>query len=181
MRVTVFGSARVLPGSMEYEEAFQLGRRLAAAGHVVVSGGYGGVMEAVSRGAHEQGGSVVGITVAPWRERLSANIYVGEERSAATLFQRIEMLVESDALMTLAGGAGTLAEMATAWNLRQMNLMAQKPVILVGPTWRVLVREFQSHLIIDENDLRLLTIVDTIDEAVAALGKDPNEPAEWFG
>src|SRR5947209_938402 len=66
MRVTVFGSARVNEESQEYKDARRLGALLAGRGDVIVSGGYGGVMEAVSRGAREVGGQVVGVTVAPW-------------------------------------------------------------------------------------------------------------------
>lgn len=140
MRITVFGSARICENTPDYGEARRLGRLLAERGDVVVSGGYGGVMEAVSRGAHEAGGLVVGVTVSPWKGRLAANTYLSEERSAATLFERLEALVESDALIALPGGAGTLGEVALAWNLRQMDLMPAKPVILVGESWRVLVR-----------------------------------------
>src|SRR5579884_1412828 len=101
MRITVFGSARVGPDTREYQDARRLGRILAGRGDVIVCGGYGGIMEAVSRGAHEVGGSVVGVTVAPWVGRLRPNAYLSEERSAATLFERLEALVESDALIAL--------------------------------------------------------------------------------
>src|SRR5436305_2676707 len=132
---------------------------LAERGDVIVSGGYGGAMEAVSRGAHEAGGTVVGVTVAPWAGRITANAYLSEERSAATLFERLEALVESDALIALPGGAGTLGEVALAWNLRQMDLMPPKSIILVGEGWRALLEAFRQHLIIDEDDLALLTMV----------------------
>ena len=49
--ITVFGSSRPLPEETDYQEALELGRRLAAAGFAICSGGYGGVMEAASRGA----------------------------------------------------------------------------------------------------------------------------------
>jgi len=85
MRVTVFGSARLPEESSEYADARRLGRMLAERGDVIVSGGYGGLMEAVSRGAHEVGGQVVGVTVAPWVGRIVPNRYLSEERSARTL------------------------------------------------------------------------------------------------
>jgi uncharacterized protein (TIGR00730 family) len=181
MRVTVFGSARTGEGTPEYDEAHRLGGLLAARGDTVVSGGYGGVMEAVSRGAHEAGGEVVGVTVAPWVGRVVPNVYLSEERSAQTLFERLEALVESDALIALSGGAGTLGEVALAWNLRQMDLMPPKAIVLVGPTWRNLVEAFRANLIINEIDLALLTVVDTIEEAVAALDRAVHTEGEWHG
>lgn len=181
MRVTVFGSARVGEESAEYREALRLGRMLAEDGHVIVSGGYGGIMEAVSRGAHGAGGRVVGVTVAPWAERLAPNRYLSEERSAQTLFERLEALVESDALIALPGGAGTLGEVALAWNLRQMGLMSAKPVILVGESWRRMVEAFRELLIVDERDLGLLTLVGSIEEAIVALGAAMQHDSDWRG
>lgn len=181
MRVTIFGSARVAEGSPEYEEARRLGKLLAERGDVIVSGGYGGMMEAVSRGAHEGGGQVVGVTVAPWIGRIAPNQYLSEEISARTLFERLEALVESDALIALPGGAGTLGEVALAWNLRQMDLMRPKPVILVGPTWSRLVQAFQENLIIGDHDVALLTLVETIEAALTALDLTSSTSGEWYG
>lgn len=181
MRVTVFGSARLTPDTAEYADARRLGRLLAERGDVIVSGGYGGIMEAVSLGAHQAGGAVVGVTVAPWIGRLSPNPYLSEERSARTLFERLEALIESDALIALPGGAGTLGEVALAWNLRQMDLMPAKPVILVGDMWLALTRTFRERLIIDEADLALLTLVTTVEEAVAALDLEVESGPNWRG
>ena len=60
--ITVFGSSRPEDGHADYVEALELGRALAAAGFAVCTGGYGGVMEAVSRGARESGGRVLAVT-----------------------------------------------------------------------------------------------------------------------
>jgi uncharacterized protein (TIGR00730 family) len=181
MRVTVFGSARVGPDTPEYEDARRLGRRLAERGDVIVSGGYGGIMEAVSRGAHEAGGQVVGVTVAPWVGRIEPNRYLSEERSARTLFERLEALIESDAMVALPGGAGTLGEVALAWNLRQMDLMAPKPIVLVGERWRAMVEAFRATLIIDDEDLALLVVVDSVEEVLPALEARAQAQPHWFG
>jgi len=181
LRVTVFGSARVTEESREYHDALRLGRILANRGDTIISGGYGGVMEAVSRGAHEAGGIVVGVTVAPWAGRLVPNRYLSEERSARTLFERLEALIENDVLIALPGGAGTLGEVALAWNLRQMELMPPKPTILVGERWGRMVDAFRSNLIVGEEDLVALTLVDTIEEAVKVLDEAPSEIGEWYG
>ncbi|MGH2442651.1 MAG: LOG family protein [Chloroflexota bacterium] len=180
MRVTVFGSARVGSDSPHYREAQRLGAMLAEQGHVIVSGGYGGIMEAVSRGAQGAGGRVVGVTVKPWIGRLAPNTYLSEEQSAETLYTRLEAMIESDALIALPGGAGTLGEIALAWNLRQMDLIPEKPVILVGLDWAAIVEAFREHLIIDETDLRLLTQVANVDEALDAL-RVRTEKGQFFG
>ena len=61
-RITVFGGSKCTPETEEYKEALKLGRLLVEAGFDVCSGGYAGVMEAISRGAHEAGGHVTGMT-----------------------------------------------------------------------------------------------------------------------
>ena len=154
---------------MEYVDARRLGHVLAQRGDVIVSGGYGGVMEAVSRGAHEAGGEVLGVTVAPWVGRITPNPYLSEERSAQDALRARRPFVESDALIALPGGAGTLGEVALAWNLRLMVFMAAKPVILVGDRWRRLSEAFSELLIVDDQDMALLTVVDTIEEAIEAV------------
>jgi uncharacterized protein (TIGR00730 family) len=181
MRVTVFGSARVGPDTEEYNEARRLGVLLAERGDVIVSGGYGGIMEAVSRGANETGGQVVGVTVAPWIGRLEPNRFLSEERSAKTLFERLEALIESDALIALPGGAGTLGEVALAWNLRQMELMADKPIVLVGDRWRRMLEAFRQHLIVNEHDLGLMVHVNSIEGALAALDIHSTATPQWLG
>ena len=62
MKVSVFGSSKPTPGDKTYTEALELGSLLAKRGHTVLTGGYMGTMEAVSRGAAEAGGHVIGVT-----------------------------------------------------------------------------------------------------------------------
>src|SRR5678816_3721819 len=118
MRVSVFGGAQPKEGEAAYTEALNLGRMLAERGHTVLTGGYIGTMEAVSRGANEAGGHVIGVTcedIERWRPR-TANQWVKEEIRKETLIERLHTLIhESDAAFALAGGAGTLTEVALMW------------------------------------------------------------------
>ena len=138
MNITVFGGSHPQPGSPAYLEAYELGKNLAMAGHTVLTGGYIGTMEAVSRGANEAGGHVIGVTCADieaWRA-IKANAWVQEERRFATLQERLNELVRAcDAAIALPGGPGTLTEIALSWNLMIIASMPVKPLILVGPGW----------------------------------------------
>ena len=81
MRISVFGGSQPREDSTAYAEAQQLGRLLAERGHIVLTGGYIVVMEAVSRGAREAGGHVIGVTsedIEAWRP-IKANAWVIEE------------------------------------------------------------------------------------------------------
>jgi uncharacterized protein (TIGR00730 family) len=168
-RVTVFGSSRAAPGEPAYEEALRLGRLLAEAGYAVCSGGYAGAMEAVSQGAAEAGGAVVGITVQQWAPRVQVNSWVGEEVVTPHLFERLRRLIESDAYVALPGGPGTLGEVALVWNLFQTESVPIRPLILVGPQWRRLVRCFEAELRVEARDLALLQFAATVDEVFPLL------------
>lgn len=139
MRVTVFGGTYPKPDTLPYEEAVKLGRLLAQAGHVVISGGYMGVMEAVSQGAALAGGHVIGVTcdeIERWRN-VPKNRWVKEEWRRATLPERmITLMDEADAIIVMPGGIGTLAETALIWNRMLIQATTPKKVILVGEGWR---------------------------------------------
>lgn len=118
----------------------RLGRLLARAGHTVVTGGYIGTMEAVSRGACEEAGHTIGVTcdeIEAWRP-VRPNAWVREEWRSSRLLMRIERLVTGcDAAIVLPGGAGTLAELALMWNLMLVQVIPVRPLILVGHGWRM--------------------------------------------
>jgi uncharacterized protein (TIGR00725 family) len=115
MNVTVFGGSQLKESDAAYGEAYDLGRLLALAGHTVLTGGYIGTMEAVSKGANQAGGHVVGVTSADieaWRG-IRANPWVKEERRFATLQERLnELVLACDAAIALPGGPGTLTEIS---------------------------------------------------------------------
>jgi hypothetical protein len=166
---SVFGSSRLAEGDEDYERARELGRRLVLAGWTPCTGGYQGAMEAVSRGAAEAGGRPVGVTVAAW-PWLSPNPWVAERREAADLHERLRVLIAVDAMIAVGGGVGTLAEVALAWNLSQRRPEDRRPLIVIGPRWRGLMDAFSRHLIDGPGDLDLVTPVDDVDAALAALG-----------
>jgi hypothetical protein len=149
MKVSVFGGSQPKPGDRAYTEAMQLGSLLAERGHTVMTGGYIGTMEAVSRGAHEAGGHVIGVTCAEierWRTG-GANQWVIEQCRTETLVERLLYLVqEGDAGIALPGGPGTLTEIALMWNLMIVESMHRRPLVLVGSGWQsVFDQLFKVH------------------------------------
>jgi len=170
--ITVFGGSRVEPDSDEYGAARLLGQRLAEAGFEVVTGGYNGVMEAVSRGAKEHGGRVVGVTVeviARNFERVP-NAFLDQEVRTAALLERIDKLVELGAgYVALPGGAGTLAELSIVWNLALLGALHGKPLVVVGRGWQRVLQTMVDELHTIEADLRFLHCVDDAEAAVAVL------------
>ena len=139
MNITVFGGSQPERNSDAYKTAYQLGALLAQAGHAVLTGGYVGTMEAVSRGANEAGGHVIGVTcleIERWRG-VTANAWVQEERKFDTLKQRLDALIDGcDAAIALPGGPGTLTEISLMWNLMIVEAIHRRPLILVGHGWQ---------------------------------------------
>lgn len=168
----MFGGSRVEPDSDEYIAARELGRALAQSGLTVVTGGYNGVMEAVSRGAKEIGGHVIGVTVeliAKNFERVP-NAYVDQEVKTAALLERIDKMVElGGAYVVLPGGAGTLAELGIVWNLALLGALHGKPLVVVGNGWARVLQTMIDELHTIETDLRFLKLVPDVPSAVEVL------------
>jgi uncharacterized protein (TIGR00730 family) len=160
MRVSVFGGSQPRDGDLAYSEALELGRLLAEQGHTVLTGGYIGVMEAVSRGAREAGGHVIGVTcedIEAWRP-VKPNSWVMEEIRRKTLIERLHALIhESDAALALPGGAGTLTEIALMWNLMIVESLHRRPLILIGGGWQStfdqFFREFDSYMTAPQREI----------------------------
>ena len=145
MKISVFGGSQPKEGDSAYIEAMELGRQLAQRGHTVLTGGYIGTMEAVSRGAYEAGGHVIGVTcedIENWR-KVAPNQWVKEERRKKTLNERLQVLIQDcDAALALPGGAGTLTEVALMWNLMIVESRHRSPLILIGSGWQSTFDQF---------------------------------------
>lgn len=170
--ITVFGSSRLAPTEPAYAEAQRCGRLLAEAGFSVATGGYGGTMEAVSRGAASAGAHVIGVTApAVFASRSGANAYVAEEIPAPDLVARIGIMLDlADAAIALAGSIGTLTELMVAWNVAFVARFSDakpKPIVAVGAQWRRLLPELSDILATDGG---LVTAVDDVAEAVQVIG-----------
>ncbi len=133
--VTVFGSSRPRAGEPDYEEARALGAALAEKKMIVCTGGYGGVMEGVSRGAKEAGGRTLGVTAEFFKVR--ANAWVDEEIRVATWQERLfELIRRGNGYVACKGGTGTLVELAVVWEMLNKSVMTGKPFVVLGEFWQ---------------------------------------------
>jgi uncharacterized protein (TIGR00730 family) len=174
VKVTIFGGAAPQNDGTSYEDAYRLGQRLAQAGHVVLTGGYIGTMEAASRGAAEAGGHVVGVTceeVETWR-KVKPNPWVLEEQRFVSLHERLLALIDGcDAAIALPGGVGTLLEIAMMWNRMIVDAIPHQPLILVGKGWRETIGAFYAAQggYVSEGARWLLSFAEDVDEAFVLL------------
>jgi len=183
--VTVFGSARVGEDDPHYQLARAVGARAAGMGYTVMTGGGPGIMEAANRGAHEAGGRSIGCNIElPHEQR--PNPYVDRFITFRYFFVRKVMLVKySVAFVVLPGGFGTLDELFESLTLVQTGKIAAFPVVLMGTEyWRPLCDFMRNTLaargMVAAGDLDLLTVTDSLDEAVAAIERGVAAlPAAW--
>jgi uncharacterized protein (TIGR00730 family) len=167
--IAVFGSSEPTPGDELYERARELGRLLASAGHMVVTGAYGGVMEGASRGAVEAGGRTLGVACGIFSKR-SPNGYLTEVRQTADLHQRQRELVErSKGFVVLQGKAGTLSELALLWALHRGGCLHARPVVLLGDVWKDLLIYLERNRILEAPQLDMCEVAETPGAALEAL------------
>lgn len=175
--ITVFGSSRPREGDPDYEEARALGRVLGDAGMSVCTGGYGGVMEAVSRGAKESGGRTLAVTAEFFAP--TANRWVDKEIRVKTWEERLfELIRLGDGYVACKGGTGTLVELSVVWEMMNKRVMSGKPFAVLGGFWlpileRVREVELGPHasetLRWGEAGARLIHSVATAEEATEYL------------
>lgn len=177
MKITVFGGSAPKPEEKAYLDALQLGGLLAKRGHAVMTGGYIGTMEAVSRGASEAGGHVIGVVcdeIEAWRD-VRPNQWVEEEWRFPTLKERLNALIEGcNAAFALPGGVGTLTEISLMWNQLIIKVLPPAPLILIGNGWQTLFNQaFYTELgdYVAQNQRDLLQFAPDIQFAVDFLGK----------
>jgi uncharacterized protein (TIGR00730 family) len=164
--VGVFGSSEPVPGGADYERARRIGELLAAAKIPVVCGGYGGVMEAASRGARDAGGEAIGVTCAAFRGR-SPNRYLTRTFEEPDLSSRTRLLIAlSRGFIILPGKSGTLAELTFLWALRRAGLLGDKPVAMLGEGWAELLDLLISTGLLEEDARNGTFVVGSEAEAV---------------
>ena len=174
MRITVFGGSEPRPGEPAYEEALLLGRLIGQRGHTVLTGGYIGTMEAMSRGAAEVGGHIIGVTcdeIEAWRP-VKPNRWITEEWRFQSLRERIFTLIENcDAALTLPGGVGTLTEALMMWNHLLTEAIQPRPLIFIGKGWQTTIQTFIKAMgkYIPESQRRWAVFSPTVEDAFRRL------------
>jgi uncharacterized protein (TIGR00730 family) len=169
--VSVFGSARTLPGTPYYALASAVGAALAEAGYAVITGGGPGAMEAVNKGALEAGGTSVGLGIElPFEQGL--NQYVDLGVNFRYFFARKTMFVKyARGFIVLPGGFGTLDELFEALTLVQTRKVTSFPIVLMGSDyWGGLLEWLRGPVVdagtVSASDIDLLHLTDDVDQAV---------------
>jgi uncharacterized protein (TIGR00730 family) len=180
--VTVFGSARFTESHPFYALARETGRSLAGAGFTVMTGGGPGIMEAANRGAREGGGYTIGCNIVLPKEQ-RPNPYLDLMIEFRHFFVRKVMLVKySQAFVALPGGIGTMDEVFETLTLIQTEKIVNFPVVLMGVDyWQPLLAWLRAKMVAEKTigaeDLNLLQVTDSVEEAVRVIVERTRESA----
>ena len=163
--ITVFGSSQPKAGEDQYKTAYELGILLGEKGFNVCTGGFFGIMEAVSKGAVESGTEAVGVTIDAWG--LHGNKYLTKEIKCETLFERVTKLIElGDAFVILQGGTGTLLELAAAWELSNKEFIDHKPILCYSSMWKEIIDIMNEQMKSEGRSTELVKAFDSVEEIV---------------
>lgn len=174
--VSIFGSARTPKDNPYYALTERIAKRITDLGFGVITGGGPGIMEAANKGAHENGGTSVGLNIElPFEQQ--SNPYIDKHNSIDFdyFFVRKVMFVKyAQGFVVMPGGFGTLDELFEAITLIQTKKVDKFPIILVGRDyWQGLYDWIKNTLAqqrsISPDDLNLIELVDTEDEVVQIL------------
>lgn len=169
--VTVFGSARVEPGTHYYRLGEDIGKVFAQAGFSIITGGGPGLMEAVSKGARRNDGMTIGLGIELPHEQ-GINEYVDLGIDFRYFFVRKTMFVKyAQAFVVLPGGFGTLDELFECVTLRQTSKIQQYPIVLVGHEYWDGLMKWVRKCLVEEGmasvaDTSIIQVVDTAEEAL---------------
>jgi len=178
-RVTIFGSARLKPGTRAYNAVKKLAAELTKMGCDIISGGGPGLMQAANEGALSAESTArkrsVGIRIdLPFEQEI--NPFVGQAYEHRTFFSRLHhFVIISDAFVVVPGGIGTLLELSLVWQLLQVRKLYNTPLIVVGKMWAELVEWGRRSMLSKGNELAseidfaIPRCVNTIDETIALI------------
>src|SRR5690242_16674244 len=174
-KVTMFGSARTQPSKVEYRQAVEFARKMAAENFMVITGAGPGIMTAGHEGAGPEKSFGINIRL-PWEQ--AANAIMQKDKKLITFkyffTRKLIFIRHSDAIALFPGGFGTMDEGYEALTLMQTGKSQLMPLVLIdrpgGTYWKTWDKHVREHLLRDQlispDDLNLYQITDDADQAV---------------
>jgi uncharacterized protein (TIGR00730 family) len=165
-KVAVFGSSTLREGDPGFALGLALGAALARAGATVVTGGYMGAMEAVSKGAVEAGGEAIGVTVELFESRSPANRYLTKRIHTTDLHERLRWLAgHCHGFIVLPGSIGTLTELYLTWTLISVGGRPHAPIVLLGEHWPAVLAPLRRQDYVPDDLFRHIAFAAGVEEA----------------
>lgn len=172
--VTIFGSSRIKRNDKHYKEVYRLAKMIGENGVDVVTGGGPGIMEAANIGhrvgAKKNGSHSIGLGIVLPHEQ-DFNKGVGLYSKFDRFSSRLDnFMLLSNAVVIAPGGIGTMLEFFYTWQLVQVKHICDIPIILLGDTWKDLVRWLEKEPLkkgfFDKKDMNLIFHAKNAEEAM---------------
>lgn len=165
-QVAIFGSSHADLNSELAKDAYNVAKKLAEAGYIVVDGGGPGIMRAASEGAKSAGGKVVGIILQAdehmhYEGRDPQNKVDLEIKAKNYVERTIALMREGQVYVVFNGGTGTISEFGMAWGLAKLYFGHHKPLILYGKFWETIMDVFKENMLITNEEREVYKIVDS--------------------
>jgi uncharacterized protein (TIGR00730 family) len=174
--VTIFGSARVKPDDIYYQQTEKLAGLLVKEGFSVITGGGPGIMEAANKGAADAGGQSIGMNIKlPFEQK--PNPYANIHIEYKYFFVRKVMFIKyAVAYVIMPGGFGTMDEFFEALTLIQTRKTKPFPVILMGRQyWQGLLDWLKDRMLAEGKilpaDMDLIQVMDEPEDVVKLIKK----------
>ena len=178
-RVVIFGSARIEPGDPNWYLIYDLAKRIAEEGIDLVTGGGPGLMDAASLGHHagdiNRNALSIGLQIKlPEEQRYSNHLDIKKDfyRFSTRLDNFIEL---ANVVVVAPGGVGTLLELFYTWQLIQVKMIHDIPIILIGEMWPDFISWIKKwplkHKFLEQKDVELLFLVDNYEDALRIIKK----------
>ncbi|WP_299261100.1 LOG family protein [uncultured Aquimarina sp.] len=171
----LFGGSGKDRNSKEYKETIKIGALLGERGYVVKNGGYGGMMEAVSKGITGVGGKAVGITCKQVGS-VKGNDFLTETIVTENLYQRLKILIDkTDLFIIQKGGIGTLSEVFLTLDIIRKEEVTNRPkVYFIGDFWNTIVDSLKLN-IIPKYEHNLFMVLSDYDELKRIIKENENK------
>ena len=175
-KISIFGSSRTPEGHPDYQAALDFARQMCDSGWMVITGAGDGIMKAGCGGAGRQASFGVAIRL-PFEQKTNEIIADDSKLVNFRYFftRKLMFMKEASAVALFPGGFGTQDEGFEVLTLVQTGKTALIPIVLVEqpggtywPQWRAyVVAELLRNRMINEQDMDLIRITDSVDQAVA--------------
>lgn len=173
-QVAIFGSSHIDDNNPLFQQAYEVCKKLAEAGYVIVDGGGPGVMRAASLGAKAAGGKVIGVTFEGdesmhFEGRDPLNKVDVEIKTKNYLERTLMLLKEGQVYVIFNGGTGTISEFGMAWGLAKLYFGHHKPLVLYGRFWENIIQAFKENMLMRSEELEVYKIVDNESAVLQAI------------
>ena len=179
-QIAIFGSSHTPFDSELAKQAFEVCKKLAEAGYIIVDGGGPGVMRAATKGAKAGGGQVIGIILQAdknmiYEGRDPENKFDIEIKAENYVERTLALMREGQVYVIFNGGTGTVSEFGMAWGLAKLYFGHHKPLILYGKFWENIITTFKENMLLTKEEQEVYKIVDTPEGVLEAIVKFEEE------